>query len=394
MLYLPYTYRTLYMGGGMSMTKPPIIRLWKDKNNHLTYTGKKALVSMRDHERRAVKDICNTLDISTKTYYTWWNRYAQFGIRGLKGPHVQRVKPSKSEISSEKKRYIVNQRKKDRSYNDIAKELCIAKSTVCLWWKRYKDEGWEILNEKSRRPNTIEATHPAVVEEVVKNRKKNGWNQHKISADLEIWKKILISHGTIYHILCAHGLIKPTKRRGVQKSYIRWQRDHPDSLWQIDLHVIKTGIYKGKILISALDDCTRKIIVAHIQDGYSIEPFLEILKSIFAHRKPRQILTDNGSQFVAVLNMKEDGRTKFQKLLIENGIQHIRARIKHPQTLGKIERFHRSFDNEYPRHCGLDEYIYFYNYLRPHHSLDLRTPASAYEFDYIAEALVLEKAEV
>ena len=126
-----------------------------------------------------------------------------------------------------------------------------------------------------------------------------------------------------------------------KKSYIRWQRDHPDSLWQIDLHVIKTGQDQGKILISALDDCTRKIIVAHIQAGYSIEPFLEILKSISTYRKPRQILTDNGSQFVAVLNMKEDGRTKFQKLLIENGIQHIRARIKHSQTLGKISSFIR-----------------------------------------------------
>jgi len=287
----------------------------------------------------------------------------------------------------------VNQRKKDRSFGKIAEDLHIAKSTVYFWWKRYLKEGWEILNEKSRRPNTIEATHPDVVDEVVKIREKNGWNQHKISADLATWKHIKVSHTTIYQILCAHGLIEPTKRRGVQKTYIRWQRDHPDSLWQIDLHVIKTGPDKGKILISALDDCTRKIIVAHIQDGYTIEPFLEILKSIFTYRKPRQILTDNGSQFVAVLNMKEEGRTQFQKLLLENGIQHIRARIKHPQTLGKIERFHRSFDNEYLRHGGLDDYIYFYNYLRPHHALDLRTPASAYEFDFIAEALVFKKAE-
>lgn len=376
------------------MTKPPIIRLWKDKNNHLTYDGKKALVSMREHECLLVKDVCNTLEISTKTYYTWWNRYSQFGLRGLKGPHIQRVNSSKSEISSEKKRYIVNHRKKNRSYGEIAKDLRIAKSTVFFWWNRYQKEGWGILNEKSRRPNTIEVTHPAVVEEVVTIRKKNGWGQHKISAVLAAWKNILLSHSTVYQILCAQGLIEPTKRRGVQKSYIRWQRNHPDSLWQIDLHVIKTGPDKGKILISALDDCTRKIIVAHIQDDFSIGPFLEILKSIFTYRKPRQILTDNGSQFVAVLNMKEDGRTKFQKLLVGNGIQHIRARIKHPQTLGKIERFHRSFDNEYPRHDGLDKYIYFYNYLRPHHALDLRTPASAYEFDYISEALICEKAEV
>ena len=100
------------------------------------------------------------------------------------------------------------------------------------------------------------------------------------------------------------------------------------------------------MLITALDDCSRKIIVSHVQNGYSIAEFLKRMKEIFTSRKPRQILTDNGSQFVSVINLQDNDRTEFQKLLLQNGIQHIRARVKHPQTLGKIERFHRTFEEE------------------------------------------------
>ena len=373
------------------MHNAPKINHLKTKHGYLTYEGKKALVNMRMHEDRPVKDICETLDISKKTYYHWWNRYTQYGLKGLRGPRIRNGKPKKKEISSKKKRYIVNEHKKGRSFGEITKDLRIAKSTVHKWWKRYKEEGWDGLKKKSRRPNTIEMTHPDVVDEVLRNRDKNEWGSHKISASLAMWKNIRISHGAVYRILLINDRIKPTKRRGVQRNYIRWQRHHPNSLWQIDLHEIKKGPDKGKILVTALDDCTRKVIVSHVQDGYSIEPFLKILEAIFQRVKPRQILTDNGSQFVAVLNMEENDRTQFQKLLLKFGIQHIRARVKHPQTIGKIERFHRSFDNEYGRFKDLDGYIYFYNYLRPHHSLDLRTPAMAYEFDYIAEALLCKK---
>ena len=69
-------------------------------------------------------------------------------------------------------------------------------------------------------------------------------------------------------------------------------------------------------------------------------------------------------------------------------MQSIRQGVKHPQTIGKVERFHRTFEEEHTRFGNLDEYLYFYNYRRPHQSLGYSTPARMYEFDYVVEALL------
>ena len=375
------------------MKKAPPIDLWRDKYGHLTHKGKKLLVHLRFHKKQSVATVCQTLGISKKTYYYWWNRYDQYGMDGLIGPRPPSMKVKKKELTTKKKRYIKNERQKGRSFQGIADDLGIAKSTVWYWWHRYQNEGRKALKEKkSRVPRTIYMTHPDVVEVVVANRKKNKWGPHKIVADLKRCKGIAVSHSVVYRILVAKNLVIPTKRRGVQQKYTRWQRYHPDSLWQIDLHDIKSGVAKGKVLITALDDCSRKIIVSHVQDGYSIAEFLEILKGIFTFRKPRQILTDNGSQFASVINLKDNDRTEFQKLLLRNSIQHIRSRVKHPQTLGKIERFHRTFEEGWHQFDSIDEYVYFYNYRRPHQSLGQNIPAAVYEWNYIAESLLCEKA--
>ncbi len=366
---------------------------WRDKRGHLTYDGKKHLVHLRFHQKQDIALVCETLGISKKTYYHWWNRFTEFGMDGLIGPRPMIMKPKKQELNHKKKRYIKNERKKGRSFQAIADDLGVAKSTVWCWWNRYLKEGGRIFRERrSRTPHTIYATHPDVVDAVIVNRKKNWWGPHKIVADLKRCKGVVVSHSVVYRILVAANLVKPTKQRGVQRTYTRWQRKHPNSLWQMDLHDIKSGPDKGKVLISALDDCSRRIIVSHVQEGYAIAEFLNILRETFEYRKPRQILTDNGSQFVSVLNLKDNDRTEFQKLLLEWNIQHIRARVKHPQTLGKIERFHRTFEEERHRFVGMDDYLYFYNYRRPHQSLDQTIPATVYEWDYVAEALMYEEA--
>lgn len=375
-------------------TQPPI-NLWRDKHGHLTRKGKDLLVHLRLHKKQPIATICQTLGISKKTYYYWWNRYDQYGMDGLIGPRPPSMKVHKKELTTKKKRFIKNERQKGRSFQEIADDLGVVKSTVWCWWNRYLKEGRKALKgKKSRAPHTIYTTHPDVVEVVIENRKENEWGPHKIVADLKRCKGIVVSHSAVYRILVAEELITPTKRRGVQRKYTRWQRKHPDSLWQIDLHDIKSGLDKGKVLITVLDDCSRRIIVSHVQDGYAIAAFLRILRDIFMYRKPRQILTDNGSQFVSVLNLKANDRTEFQKLLLRNNIQHIRARVKHPQTLGKLERFHRTFEEERHRFSSMDDYLYFYNYRRPHQSLDQNIPAAVYEWNYIAESLICEKATV
>ncbi|MHA1772273.1 MAG: integrase core domain-containing protein [Candidatus Thorarchaeota archaeon] len=73
------------------------------------------------------------------------------------------------------------------------------------------------------------------------------------------------------------------------------------------------------------------------------------------------------------------GLSAFQRWYLTRGIQHIRARRCHPQTLGKVERVHRTIDEERERiGLGLEEYIEYYNTERPHASLMNRVPRELY----------------
>ena len=100
---------------------------------------------------------------------------------------------------------------------------------------------------------------------------------------------------------------------------------------------------------------------------------------------PNSVLSDNGAQFAGF----KKGYTQFEKWLMDLDILPIHGRIKHPQTQGKIERFHRTMKQELLNHTSIadieDAQIKFdlwrdkYNNIRPHEALGMKTPAEVYE---------------
>ena len=155
------------------MRNTPPINLWRDKYGHLTRKGKNLLVHLRLHKKQSVSTICHTLGISKKTYYYWWNRYDQYGMDGLIGPRPPSMKVKTKELSTKEKRFIKNERQKGRTFQEIADDLGVAKSTVWYWWNRYLKEGRKALKgKKSRVPHTIYTTHPDVVDAVVRTVKR------------------------------------------------------------------------------------------------------------------------------------------------------------------------------------------------------------------------------
>ena len=99
---------------------------------------------------------------------------------------------------------------------------------------------------------------------------------------------------------------------------------------------------------------------------------------------PKAILSDNGAQFAGFRN----GYTQFEKWLMRLDVLPIHGRIKHPQTQGKIERFHRSMKNEFLKfyefedaahaNCALQGWKEKYNFTRPHEALNMKTPGALY----------------
>jgi transposase InsO family protein len=246
--------------------------------------------------------------------------------------------------------------------------------TLKRWVYRFDSAGiWDLL-DKSRRPHTIhrKITKP-IEQEILATRAKTGWGSDKILIHLSHLK---ISARSVDNILNKHNLCRQTRNKTKRVKWVRWQREHPNSLWQID-HTDEQSLFNCYTL-SVLDDCSRyslalvKLkqvttnIVTHILD--------ELIKK---HGLPKQILTDNGSAYG-----QKSKHSKFDRWCRRRGIQHIRTKIHSPTTNGKVERLFKTMDEELA-YCNndLEQFRMRYNHSRPHNSLAGKTPASVY-FDF------------
>jgi hypothetical protein len=152
-------------------------------------------------------------------------------------------------------------------------------------------------------------------------------------------------------------------------------------------------------LVAFMDDHSRFIVSYGLHASQSAALVLEVLRAgIASYGAPREVLTDNGTQYVTWR-----GKSAFSKELEARGIAHVVARPRHPQTLGKIERFWGTLWRECAqaaifldledarKRIGL--FIDHYNFQRPHQGIDGLAPADRF-FGAAAEMLVTLKARV
>jgi len=252
-------------------------------------------------------------------------------------------------------------------------EICIAaqipRRTFYNWWSRYREGGFENLINKPRRPYMTHRTPREIVKAVTDLRRETGWCPHRIAGYLRK-RGVNICHMTVYRILRREGLNHPLAKPRQQRTYKRWQRRHSNSLWQCDLKLVG-----ARWLITILDDHSRFVPGSRIFKGGTAENVIWLLdEAIHEYAKPRQILTDHGSQFWSVRR----GESTFDAYCEENRIKHILGGIGKPTTLGKIERWFRTYDLEHARFQLHRKFIEYYNYDRPHMALDYSTPAEIY----------------
>ena len=244
----------------------------------------------------------------------------------------------------------------------------VSRRTLYYWLERFQRNGGEGLIDASRRPRTIHRLNPIVVERVIQLRQQHGWCGQAISAHLKR-QRVEVSNGSVYTILHNHAFPVKEYAPRRRKTYIRFQREHPDSLWQTDIKY-----YGDRYLIAFLDDCSRYVPSATLCKHATTTRILKLLDETLSRgRIPGQILSDHGSQFYS-----EDGGSQFTAYLEAHGIEHITGSIGKPTTQGKIERFFQTFELYYPRFNGMAEFLEHYNNVRPHRSLNFLTPAEVY----------------
>jgi transposase InsO family protein len=252
--------------------------------------------------------------------------------------------------------------------NEICTAAQIPRRTFYNWLNRYR-EGFENLTDKPRRPHIIHKTPIDTLNRIITLRKETGWCPHRIAGHLRK-NGVDVCHMTVYRILCQEGLNHPLQKPRTKHTYRRWQRKHSNSLWQCDLKILDT-----KWLITILDDHSRYVTGSQIFKEGTAENVIWLFdQAIHEYTKPREILTDHGTQFWNV----RKGESSFQAYCTNNGIKHILGGIGKPTTMGKIERWFRTYDLEHTRFQLHRKFIQYYNYQRPHMSLNYKTPAEVY----------------
>lgn len=237
--------------------------------------------------------------------------------------------------------------------------------TLRRWTNRLNCSNWD-LTDKSRKPRTIcRKVTEEIEEKIISIKSKTGWGAEKIE---EI---IPLSHTTINKILRKHKLVDSPKRIKKRIKYIRFQRKHPNSLWQIDHSDQKI---QDKYVVSIVDDCSRKSLAFVPVNKVTTNVVIRIIDELGKiYGYPQQILTDNGSAY----GLKSK-HSKFDRKLKARGIEHIRGAIHSPTTQGKVERSFQTFKREF-RFCNSPEHWRMrYNHFRPHMSLNGKTPDDIY----------------
>jgi putative transposase len=267
------------------------------------------------------------------------------------------------------RRWCIRRRGEGVPVSDICAAAQIPRKTFYNWLNLYRQHGSEGLKPGSRRPHVIHRTPTDVVEKAISIRQETNWCPHKIAGHLRL-QGLPVGHMTVYRILCQSNLNKPLQKPRVKRSYIRWERKHSNTLWQCDLKIVGS-----EWLVTILDDHSRYVTGSEVFKEGTAENVIWLLdQAIHEYSKPKEILTDHGSQFYSVRH----GESSFARFCSEIDIAHILGGIGRPTTLGKIERWFRTYDQEHARFQLHRKFIEYYNWKRPHMSLKYNTPAQVY----------------
>lgn len=276
-----------------------------------------------------------------------------------------------------KVKWIISQKERGIPNSMIAEPIKISVRRVQRLWSIYKSTG-EIPELKRPGRKRIE------VSEEEKSVIINAHGEYQAGA--LILENIIdviygrhIPHNRIHRVMKSMGLAREEPRKQVRKKWIRYERKYSNSLWHTDWKLLEGHGW----LIAYLDDASRFIVGYGLFGEATSEHSVEVLKeAVKKYGRPASILTDRGTQFYAVeTDQRLRGLTIFEKYLIENEIRHILARVSHPQTNGKVERFFRTVEEKMGHFNSIDDLMKWYNTKRPHMSLNLdiiETPYQAY----------------
>ena len=159
------------------------------------------------------------------------------------------------------RRWCMRRRGEGVSVSEICTSARIPRRTFYNWLNRYREGGYENLNDRPRKPNITHKTLDETVGCIIDLRRETGWCPHRIAGYLRK-NGIDVCHMTVYRILCREGLNHPLTKPRTRRTYTRWQRRRSNSLWQCDVKVVD-----AKWLVTILVDHSYVIGSQIFEDG-------------------------------------------------------------------------------------------------------------------------------
>ncbi len=267
----------------------------------------------------------------------------------------------------------------------LCREFDITRPTGYLWLNRYEQGGVANVEERSRRPHfSPERTAPDIEQLIVELRREcPDWGARKLQPLME-QQGIKLAIRTVHRILERHDLVREADRQRAAPK--RFERAEPNQLWQMDFKSPK-GWQTPVGPLSVIDDCSRYVIVLQATGTTRGEAVRERLETAFIScGVPEEMLMDHGTPWWNA--QAPSGWTRLMVWLMKQGIHCWFSGYRHPQTQGKVERFHGSLEMARRRRgiperveehqAWLDEFRYEFNHVRPHEALGGQTPDSVW----------------
>ncbi|WP_274961397.1 IS3 family transposase, partial [Lentibacter algarum] len=268
-------------------------------------------------------------------------------------------------------------------------QIGIPPTTFYRWYDRYVEHGPEGLEDRSSQPSKVWNRIPDPVREQIVDLALNepDLSPRELAVRFTDTRKYFVSEASVYRLLKSYDLITSPAYVVVKAAdEFTDKTTRPNQMWQTDFTYLKVIGWGWFYLSTVLDDFSRYIVgwkLCTNMGADDVSATLDIAlaasgcDSVTVLQKPR-LLSDNGPCYIA---------GDLAKYLEKNGMDHVRGAPNHPQTQGKIERWHQTLKNrillenyylEGELEAAINAFVEHYNHRRYHESLGNLTPADVY----------------
>jgi len=279
-----------------------------------------------------------------------------------------------------------------RSPTELARDHGISRRWIHKLVKRFKEGGYPALEPRSRRAHSFpHQTSSEVQAKVLQLRQELVAGGHDagpetIAHHLQGQVERLPSVATVWRILKRNGLITPQPHKRPRSSFIRFEAVLPNETWQLDSTPWQLADGSPVEILNFLDDKSRLAVASACFPTLKADDVVRVFHSASnTFGLPASLLSDNAAVFT--------GRSRRGKVLLELELERLGILFKHstpyhPQTCGKVERFHQTlkrFLGKQPLartlaelQFQLDAFRDYYNSRRPHRALNRQTPLAVF----------------